>query len=676
MGAPDPREGAAPPKALSLDFAKAREFWAFRPPVSSPPPAAKNKQWAVTPIDRFIAHKLEAKRLAPGPAADPRTLIRRVSYDLTGLPPAPAEVDAFLADGSRDAFAKAVDRMLASERYGERWGRHWLDVARYAETTGRTRNQPFPVAWRYRDWVIDAFNRDLAYDRFIVEQIAGDLLPGDAAEKDARRVATGFLALGAHDLNELDKRQYEMDVADEQINVVSKSFLATTVGCARCHDHKFDPIPTRDYYALAGIFRSTELLNGLRRRPLFNQAFFTPDLLARLDTAPAATGAASEELEKKYSETRQRLEEAGKRRDRPEVVRIAREWGALPLAGNLALGVREAPSMTDCQVNAGGDPHAAGETVPRGFLRVLSTGREEKIGASESGRLQLARWIANRENPLTARVMVNRVWHHLFGRGIVDSPDNFGNSGSRPSHPELLDYLAVRFMDQGWSVKKIIREIVLSRTYQLSSDFLAKNYESDPDNRLLWRSTRRRLEAEAIRDSLLMVSGRLQLARPEASPIYGWDRGREPARRRGQVEAWDLNETYRTVYVPVVRNVPSRFLDTFDFPEPSETRGRRDITTVAPQALFLLNSEFVLDQARIASERLIAAVPDDAARVARAWEQVLGRRPAAAESERALRFLREIEAAGGEVSPGLRLHQAWTRLFQALFSSAEFRYRS
>ena len=677
MGAPDPREGAPPPpKSASVDFAKAREFWSFQPPKTSPPPAVRNKAWPRAAIDRFIAQKLEEKRLAPAADADRSTLLRRVSYDLTGLPPSPEEVDAFAQDKSKDAFAKVVDRMLASERFGERWGRHWLDVARYAETTGRTRNQPFPVAWRYRDWVIDAFNRDKPYDRFIVEQIAGDLLGGDATEKDSHRVATGFLALGAHDLNELDKRQYEMDVADEQINAVSKSFLAMTAGCARCHDHKFDPIPTKDYYALAGIFRSTELLNGLRRRPQFNQAFFTPELLAKLETKPAFEGAESAELEKKYRETWERLQAVEKARNRPEVVGISREWGALPLPQNLVLGVREAAGAADCEVNLRGDPHSLGEKVPRGFLQILSTVNDPKIGSDESGRLQLARWIASRENPLTARVMVNRIWHHLFGRGIVDSPDNFGNSGSRPTHRELLDYLAVRFMDQGWSVKKVIHEIVLSRTYQLSSEFSARNYEAEPDNRLLWRANRRRLEAEAIRDSMLMVSGQLKLARPEASPIYQWKRAGEPNRGGGRVEAWDLTETYRTVYVPVVRNIPSRFLDTFDFPEPSETRGQRDITTVAPQALFLLNSEFVLEQARIASERLLAAIPDDAGRVVRAYRQVLGRGPDAAESERALSYLRETAAASQAASDGIKQHEAWTRLYQVLFASAEFRYRS
>ncbi len=677
MGAPDPREGAAPPPSSArVDFAKAREFWSFQPPKIAPAPAVKNKAWPRTPIDRFIAQKLEAKRLAPAADADRRTLLRRVSYDLTGLPPSPEEMDAFVQDKSKDAFAKVVDRMLASERFGERWGRHWLDVARYAETTGRTRNQPFPVAWRYRDWVIDAFNRDKPYDRFIVEQIAGDLLDGDATEKDSYRVATGFLALGAHDLNELDKRQYEMDVADEQINAVSKSFLAMTAGCARCHDHKFDPIPTKDYYALAGIFRSTELLNGLRRRPQFNQAFFTPELLAKLETKPAFEGQESAELEKKYGETWERLQAAEKGRNRPEVVGIAREWGSLPLPRNLALGVREASAAADCEVNLRGDPHSLGEKVPRGFLQILPTAGDPKIGSRESGRLQLARWIASRENPLTARVIVNRIWHHLLGRGIVDSPDNFGNSGSRPTHPELLDYLAVRFMDQGWSIKKVIREVVLSRTYQLSSEFNARNYEVEPDNRLLWRANRRRLEAEAVRDSLLMVSGQLKLQRPDASPINQWKRAGEPNRGGGRVEPWDLTETYRTVYVPVVRNIPSRFLETFDFPEPSETRGQRDITTVAPQALFLLNSEFVLEQARIASERLLAAIPDDAGRVVRAYRQVLGREPSAAESERALGYLRETAAASQAASDGIKQHETWTRLYQVLFTSAEFRYRS
>ena len=648
----------------------ARKFWAFTPPAATAPPRTRDTKWAAGPIDRFVLAKLEAKGLRPVAEADRATLIRRAYLDLAGVPPTPEEVDAFVADTGRDAFAKVVDRLLASPLYGERWGRHWLDVARYGETAGRTRNAPFPFAWRYRDWVIDAFNRDLPYDQFIVKQMAGDLLEaGTEEERNANRIATGFLALGAVDLNELDGKQYEMDVVDEQVHVVSKAFLGMTVGCARCHDHKFDPIPTRDYYAMAGIFRSTEIFNGLRRRPRFNQVHFTDALLLRLDGVDAYPGQDAEALKSARSEAWKQVLKAERSRDRALVREAGLRWLSQPLPRHLAMGVKDAPRMVDAEILLKGDPHAPLEKVKRGALEILSApGERLAIPEGASGRLELARWIARKENPATARVMANRVWLHLMGRGIVETPDNFGRSGTAPTHRELLDYLAGRLVANGWSVKSLIREVMLSRTYGLASETSASGQAADPDNKLLWRANRNRLEVEAIRDSILRISGRLEAERPKESPIMEWAGAGKRPRRQGRIEPWELTERYRSVYVPVVRNQPNRFFETFDFPEPSEPHGQRDVTTVAPQALFLMNSPFVMGHARLAAERTLKRFAGERDRVERAYREVLGRPPGAKEADEASTYVAGSKANEGEAA-------AWARLYQALFASAEFRYR-
>ncbi|MGH9658620.1 MAG: DUF1549 domain-containing protein, partial [Bryobacteraceae bacterium] len=369
MGAPDPREDQAAPAYAEIDINKGREFWAFQTPRVAKPPAVKHAAWTRGAIDRFIVARLESQNLEPVAEADRRTLIRRASFDLTGLPPTPEEVDAFVADRSKDAFARVIDRLLASERFGERWGRHWLDVARYSETIGRTRNYPFPVAWRYRDYVIRSFNQDKPYDRFVREQIAGDMLPHSTPEqRDEQLTATGFLALGAHDLNELDRKLASMDVIDEQINVTTRSMLALTIGCARCHDHKFDPVPTKDYYALAGIFRSTEMYAGLRHRPQFNGMFFSAERLLRLDGVAPYQRPDGVEIEAQRGELTKKLADAERRRDRPDVRRISLELGRLPIPRNLVMGVGEARRMEDCEVNLRGDPHALGDKVGRGFV--------------------------------------------------------------------------------------------------------------------------------------------------------------------------------------------------------------------------------------------------------------------------------------------------------------------
>ncbi|MEZ5351170.1 MAG: PSD1 and planctomycete cytochrome C domain-containing protein [Bryobacteraceae bacterium] len=685
MGAPDPRvEKAAPAHTYSeMDLQKGREFWAFQAPVAPKPPrpGAKQRAWVRGDIDRFIAAGYAAEGLTPVADADRRTLIRRVSLDLTGLPPTPAEVDAFVSDKKKGAFERVVDRLLASEAYGERWGRHWLDVARYAETNGRTRNYPFPVAWRYRDYVIDSFNADKPYDRFVTEQLAGDLLPAKGTgERNTNLIATGFLALGAHDLNEQDRRQNEMDRIDEQINVTTKAFLGLTVGCARCHDHKFDPIPTKDYYALAGIFRSTSMLSGLRQRPQFNAVYSDPALYATLEGVEGDSEATAARRATLWDRA-MKIERQRGRKDRLQLRQVALQLGKLPVPGNYAMAVTEGKPQS-CQVNLRGDAHALGENVPRGFVQVVYGERAQlpAIPGDASGRLQLAEWLVRRDNPLTARVMVNRVWQHLFGQGIVDTVDNFGKSGSLPTNRQLLDYLAVRFMDQGWSVKKTVREIVLSRTYQLGGTHQAANFAKDPESRRLWRMPRLRLEAEAIRDSVLAVSGKLDRSRPDGSPVFRWNVNAEANRGQGgRVQPWERTSNHRSVYLPVIRNAGSRFFETFDFPEPSETRGQRDVTTVPTQALFLLNDPFVREQAKNAARALVDEQKTDRARAAMAYKRTLARGPDARELDRALSYVHQAreEASGDDASSSADEAEveAWTRFYQALMASAEFRYR-
>ena len=679
-GAPDPRERVVAKQKSEIDIAKGRRYWAFQVPKRPSLPPVDDLSWPRGAVDHFLLTKREKAGLPAVVAADRPSLLRRATFDLLGLPPSSEEIDSFVNDKGESAFRRVVDRLLQSPRFGERWGRHWLDVARYGETMGRTLNYPFPVAWQYRDYVISAFNRDKPYDQFIAEQIAGDLLPSESAwQRREQVIATGFLALGAHDLNEPDRVLYPMDVADEMINVTSRSILALTVGCARCHDHKFDPIPTRDYYALAGIFRSTELKGGLRQRPKYGAAYFKADKLLRVKAALSYLESADDWAESRRAELWRQVEVAVKAEAPKKVRALSKELNELPLPINLAMGVADRGAIEHCRISIGGDPHTLGEEVPRGFLQVLDRGGagQPSIGDDESGRLQLAEWLTRRDNPLTARVMVNRIWHHLFGRGLVPSVDNFGKMGEQPSHPELLDYLAVQLMDQGWSVKSVIREIMLSRSYQFSTEFHAANFENDPDNTLLWRMNRRRLEVEAVRDAMLFVSGELDLEPPSESPVHTWKRNDQVRTGNKQLEPWDLEQNYRSVYVPVIRTQPSRFFETFDFPEASETHGARDVTTVATQALFFMNSPFVRKQASVASERLLASAADDRARLKRAYHQVLSREPNRDEMDRALAFVRTTlsPAEEGESSTP-PLQEAWARLYEALFSSAEFRYRN
>ncbi len=994
--------------------ASSTPHWSFQPPADVTPPKPRRNRWILSPVDAFVLAKLEAARLSPAPPADKPTLLRRVTFDLIGLPPTPAEIEAFMADSSADAFAHVVDRLLASPHYGERWGRHWLDVARYADSNGQDENKAMANAWRYRDYVIQAFNQDKPFDQFVREQLAGDLSPPNDDEKTTfdRRIATGFLVLGPKMLAEQDKPKLVMDIVDEQIDVVTRAFLGLTVSCSRCHDHKTDPIATRDYYALAGIFKSTKTMGDLafvskwNERPVATreeharyEAYLkqTNDLTRQLSAAvreaeeavrsrwhaqagdylagalaatrgelATNTGQATEVNPALHRPTLDRWiahltqsctntstsplapflpptndptqSTASARRLTNAISRFApansasspgaprfrpgrigpglrcsgnnflaqphapefepahltieawvlpespakdgetrrwlvnknenewveghyalmldglrpgaylnigggpnnmfavwsdgapippREWSHLAFSydGNdlrlfvngqpagqtsirrprvpgkspLHLGRRQdgynyftggldevaiyqralsapeiaarfrqpegpAPSdliqrwsfdpVTDSereqwaneslrellfgfdgllvppadkrplfppalaervarlesersslQTNAPPEPavalavedgapgdlpvHIRGshlslgkETVPRGFLTVLNRTSSDSnaIGApahrippGHSGRLELADWLTHPDQPLTARVTVNRLWQAHFGEGLVRSPDNFGVTGERPSHPELLDWLARQFIRDGWSIKRLHRLVLLSSTYQMSTAFDVRAAQVDPENRLLWRMNRRRLEAEPLRDALLAVSG--QLDRTMGGSLVTWRNADYTPD-----ETVSATSRRRAVYLPVVRDRVYDVFTIFDFANPSVGVGKRMPTVVSHQALFFLNSPFVKEQSRHLAQALLATPGStETSRVESAYQRVLGRQPTRTELERAKHFFqstwpRPEDGRKESASSDHRTLDLWAAFCQALFASNEFLY--
>ena len=649
-----------------------KSHWAWQPLGRALVPSVRDDAWPVDDIDRFILAKLEKEGLRPVRDAEKVSLIRRVTFDLTGLPPTPDEIDTFVADSSPNALERVVDGLLASPAYGQHWGRHWLDVARYGDSTGSSRNLPMPHAWRYRDYVVDAINHDKPYDRFVREQIAGDLLPARSdRERDEQLVATGFLALGVKDVNQRFKVRFIMDNVNEQIDTVSRAVLGLTASCARCHDHKFDPIPTADYYALAGIFRSTDLCAGLRNKMGGGGLdYYDTKMLIKLgpDVPPdAATLAKIEQARKAHAEAKAEFEKlvdnpAGdvpgpdgrpKRAiARQKMNRLENQLLALsdPSAngGKVVLGVRDAKTVSDTEIRIRGEAEKLGPIVPRGFLGVLKVPDRPAINPRQSGRLELAQWLASDQNPLTPRVIVNRVWHHLFGQGLVKTVDNFGVMGDRPSHPELLDHLAAEFVGDGWSLKKLVRKVVLSHSYRLGSESSAKNLAVDPANRLVWRHAPRRLAAEEIRDATLAAAGVLDPVRPETSLARGLRvvelPNNGPLARRILAEA--NASKHRSLYLPLLRGITPRSLEVFDFAEQGMVTGSRDTTTVATQALYLLNDPFVRRQALNLAERLLRRTElDDEARVHLAYRLTLGREATAAELRRTRGYLSDYEAA-------------------------------
>ena len=862
-GAVDPRTAAAPlrEKKQGLSIDEGRRFWSYRPPVKHPLPDVANAAWPRSGVDHFLLAALEAEGLEPTGDADRATLARRLYFDLIGLPPPPGELLSFLADRRTDAVERLVDRLLDSPRFGERWARHWLDLTRFAESVV-LRGLLLKHAWRYRDYAIDAFNQDMPVDQFIREQLAGDLLPGgDIADRRRRKVATSFYSLGDHTLESQDKKQLDMDVVDEQLEVIGKAFLAQTITCARCHDHKFDPIPTRDYYSLAGILRGVDTLahanvsgwveeplplppaqervrnerlariktlqkelnlakkrlaalkpqaaekgpNGdiasvvapesfagividesqatavgewthsqwsrryigdgylhdkaqgkgeksltfkpvISRRGRYEVRFaYTPGdnrspnvpVIVRTRTGErttvvnekkkppidgrwirlghfefeidddvsvvVATTGSTETVtvdavqllpideRGKVADSRtaensvensagNNAESVGESRDEDaeravETARRAKELETLQLevkrrdvelkklkqlvdGGPRTLTVKENGSR-DIPIHIRGSVHNLGEIAPRGVLQVtLSEDHANGLPfpADQSGRLQLADWIASPENPLTARVFVNRVWHWLFGAGIVRTPDNFGTMGQRPTHPELLDWLACRFVEEGWSTKWLVRELVLSRAYAMASraPLDSPAASSDPDNRLLWRQRRRQLEAESLRDAMLASSGQLLL------DMGGASFGRELKADYG----FRYTKPRRSIYVPVFRNARPEIFEVFDGAHPSMVTGRRDVSTVAPQALFLMNHPFVHEQAERAGAWIAQRYPEVRDGVRFSYLLILGRPPT------------ERELALGERTVGAEADRAkaWARWVHALFNSFDFRY--
>ena len=814
-GAADPRDHQTEGKAKGVDLVKGREFWAFRPVGNHAVPKvnpALGQGENLGAIDRFILSRLAKEGIERVDLARPETLLRRLYFDLIGLPPTPEQIDDFLTDPSPEAYARLVDRLLGSPQFGETWGRHWLDVARFAESSGGGRSLMFKDAWRFRDYVINAFNDDKPFDQFIREQIAGDLMPaGTREQQNERFVATGFLALGPHNYELQDKELLRMEVVDEQIETVGRAFLGMTLGCARCHDHKFDPVPTDDYYALAGIFRSTQSLvpgnvsswvaRELKPEPTLKKII--EQHARETQEANAALKAAKKELQK-VEQTSGRtgiyvdnleaeiigdwmkstsnktyfgdnyihdkgegkgqkkviftaeMEEAGEyevrfgytagtnraqeapvtiehadgsttirinQREKPpindnfkvigrfqfnagkavvsvsnantrdvviadavvfvpvaelkkhsvprqrlanlrgEVDRLVKRLDALKKTKSTdlpkAMSVQDEKETGDWHVHIRGEIRNKGAVVPRGFLQVASktkTVAQPAIATGSSGRLELAEWVASSDNPLTSRVMVNRIWHHLIGNGLVRTTDNFGMMGEMPSHAPLLDWLAHQFVVDQWSVKKMIRRIVMSRTYRLASTGESIGRTIDPENRLIWRANRKRLTAESIRDTILSVSGQLSM-----------QQGGPTIRKFSQYDwGYEFNTIRRSVYVPLFRNTLLEGLETFDVANPNVVSGRRSETTLPTQALYLMNSPFVNAEAERAGERIIRYGATDAERVRLVYRLALGREPSAVEVDVVMKFIEESKT--GEKSG------AWSALVHSLFGSVDFRH--
>jgi hypothetical protein len=846
-----------------------KEFWAFVKPKPISSPSVKSKWWVTSELDRFILAKLEEKGVKPAPVADRRTLIRRATFDLTGLPPTPEEIENFINDKSPNAFEKVLDRLLATSAYGERWGRHWLDVARYADSNGLDENLVYDNAWRYRDWVVRAMNKDLPIDQFMKEQVAGDLMPSAG---DDQLIATGYLAIGAKMLAEDDPVKQELDIVDEQLDTVGKTFLGLTIGCARCHDHKFDPISAKDYYSMASIFKSTKTMKNFRVVADWNER----PIGSKEDQKKAA------EIDKKREETNKRIAELRKKKKAEIAKQVqakkseyefeAKEWvekskvrqSLKPISSNSTLVVQaedfkignvkkdttgygvgigvihnkdEYPNRAEYNFNvpadgryqfdlryAAGDmrslrvyidgklaiadaanqitggfypqhqkwaaegvielksgnhtlklerdsyfPHidqwrltptttdptvvppsdlipevidqfaqqlregkapqvqlpensdslfdtetkktiyqateeikmleksrpkvplamaveegkpsdlkvhlrgsylTLGEPTQRKFLSALASVPAKSIPKERSGRMELAEWITHPQNPLTARVFVNRVWRWRFGRGIVASVDNFGALGDLPSHPELLDWLATKFVTEDkWSLKKLHKRMMLSSTYMMSGKYNEQAASFDPDNHLLWRFPRKRLEAEAIRDSIFFVAGKLDrtmggsmMSFPPRAYVTGTD-GKQP---------FAYDSPRRALYLPVVRAAVYDVYTAFDFGDPTVMNGDRPSTTIAPQALFMLNSPVVLNATKWQAERIMKSGSSDEERIKELYLTSYGRPATPEEVSRSLAYLRKFEEAyAGSKEPK---KSAWQSLCKAVIAANEFIY--
>ena len=672
-GAHDPREGLVDPRprllpgqAQGMTAAEGGRFWSVAPLTDPTPPDVADPAWNRTPIDRFIRARLDAAGLRPQAEAAPEVLVRRITADLIGLPPTPEQSDAFVAAHARDAdgaVADLVDHLLADPAFGERFGRHWLDLARFAESSGGGRTLLFKDAWRYRDWVIAAVNADLPYDRFVVPQLAGDLLAADGtadpATIEGNLVASGFLALGPTNYEEQEKAQLRFDIIDEQLETIGRTFLGLSIGCCRCHDHPSDPLSQADYYGLAGIFAST--------RTLFNETDNVARWIARPLPEPAEIASRRAEIEARVAllkvertTVKQEITDSPPGAATARLVEIEAELGRLNaelLPRPTAMVVEDHPTPGDAAIRVRGVEKNRGRVVPRGLPEVFAT--DLAIPAGSSGRRELAEWIGSGESALPRRVIVNRVWAWLFGHGIVPTVDNFGASGERPSHPELLDWLARRFAEQGSRLKPLVREIVLSRTYRQA---VAPPSEAD---RGLWSGAlRRRLDAEQIRDGLLAAAGRLDRTLGGLSIAGAGEIDANDTAAQTIEYGYVFDDVRRSVYTPAFRNRRPPLFEAFDFADINASAGGRQASTVAVQALFLGNDPFVVEACRAVAQRVRAEALTDEDRLDRAFRLLVGRRPSAGERSAAVDFLARV---GGEP-------EAWAVLCQAIVSSPDFRF--
>ncbi len=673
-GASWPKERVKKP----AESATAVRHWAFEKVKRVEPPLDPSG-WSNGPIDRFVAARRRAAGLVPVRLADRRALIRRVTFDLIGLPPTPEEIAAFLADESPAAFTRVVDRLLASPHYGERWGRHWMDVVRYADTAGDNADYPVPEAGRYRDYIIDCFNGDKPYDRMVREHLAGDLLAreGTRAQYAESVIATGFLALSRR----YATAPFELWhlTLEDTIDTTGRAFLGLTLRCARCHDHKFDPVTQRDYYSLFGIFASTTY-------PYAGSEELHSKSFPRMNFVPVSQPS---ETEARLDRYRQRIAELDREAialeskndpgSKSRVSKLRAEWSklrrpSLPADVPGCYAVSEGEPV-DVALQKRGDPDSPGPVVPRGVpvFPFLAAAAPRAVGPGQSGRLELADWLVHPEHPLTARVMVNRIWQHHFGRGIVATPSNFGIRGEPPSHPELLDWLAAKFVSDGWSIKSLHREILRSETYQLASDNDSASAERDPEGRWLWRFPYRRLDAESIRDAMLAVSGRLARNRPAPHPF--------PA-----IDAWQWTQhnpfkavypsSHRSVYLMTQRLVKHPFMAIFDGPDTNVSTDARTHSTVPLQALYLRNNPFVQEQAAGFADRLIAGSAENPSRIRLAFELAWGRPPAPDEIDRWLRYLSDCRnaLAASRISEAAIERETWSSLAKVMLTSNEFLY--
>lgn len=836
-GAPDPRDEVASSGGKSKSARADASFWSFQPPKAAPVPGVKNTAWPANDIDRFILAKLEENKLTPAPDASTSILQRRLAFDLTGLPPDLTQP----APRTPQAYEKRVDELLASSAFAERFASHWLDITRFAESSGGGRSLPFKDAWRFRDYIIESIRDNVPVDRMITEHLAGDLLPAtDAAARRRQVTATGFLALGPTNYEEQDKGMLRMDIVDEQLDTMGRAFLGLTIGCARCHDHKFDPISARDYYALAGILRSTKTLKnytdnvahwidtplpldgeaeatlqkheqqvnalkdqiaalkddlrdagsadlrarknialsdlpgivvddsaaqkvGLWKRstsyaPYIGAGYlsdnnegkgektitFTPKIPktgryevrvafnAGPNRAESATAtilhADGEELKGvkmttdslkglqfaslgtyrfeangqgfvlisnagsqgyvtidavQFVPADETLAEPAVKKESPTAIKLKQRLAGLEkelkaLQKDIperpeAMSVADDSAPEDARIHIRGSIRNLGASVPRGFIQAALHGHAPGIPAEASGRLQLAQWITSRENPLTARIMVNRVWHWLFGAGIVRTTDNFGSTGEAPSHPELLDHLALKFIEDGWSLKHLVKQMVMSRTYRMASTSAASaaQHAMDPDNRLLSHMNRKRLDAECLRDAMLTAAGTLDRAfgGPGVSEVKAVDANDQKIQN---IEyGYQFLDTRRSLYTAAFRNVRHPLFEVFDFADINQPIAQRTTSTVATQALFLMNSPKVIEQARHAADVVLKSAPETDTRIEAAFQNSLQRSPTEKEQTQVREFL-ESSQSGNASAEDVR--DLWARFIQTLWSTPEFRF--